>query len=262
MDFFWLYNLPNWQFGTLTVAIFVAFSIFGLKLCRHMIRRFVGNHSHNDLVSYYLAAVGVFYGITLGLIAVGTYTSYSETSSIVSQEAAAVSALYRDISAYPEPARTQLRDQLKKYVHIVIEDVWPLQQKGEIPMFGTEQLNKINESLLAFTPDTERDKIIHAEALSQFNNLLTQNSLRLESVQGGLPLTMYMVIIIGALLNIMVSWLFVSENFRLHSLLNIIMAGLLGLLVFLIAVMDYPFRGGYSIKPDGLEFVRGNVMKD
>lgn len=60
----------------------------------------------------------------------------------------------------------------------------------------------------------------------------------------------------------MVSWLFILDNFRLHSLLNILMAGLLGLLVFLIAVMDYPFRGNYSIKPDGLEFVRDNIMKD
>lgn len=63
-------------------------------------------------------------------------------------------------------------------------------------------------------------------------------------------------------LNIMVSWLFIIENLRLHSLLNIIMAGLLGLLAFLIAVKDYPYRGSYSIQPDGLEFVRSNVMKE
>lgn len=262
MDFFWLYNLPNWQFALLTVATFIAFSMIGLWLSRRMIIRFIGKHSHNDMVSFYLAAVGVFYGITLGLIAVGTYTSYSNADSIASQEAAAVSALYRDISSYPEPERSTLRQQLKEYVRIVIEDVWPLQQQGEAPRFGTQQLNRMNITLLEFTSNTEREKIIHVEALNQFNNLLTQNSLRLQSVKNGLPITMYMVIIIGALLNIMVSWLFIIDNFRLHSLLNILMAGLLGLLVFLIAVMDYPYRGNYSIKPDGLEFVRDNIMAD
>jgi hypothetical protein len=262
MNFFWLYDLPNWQFGLLTVVVFIVFSMVGLALSRRAILRFIGKHAHNDMVSFYLAAVGVFYGITLGLIAVGTYTSYSEADSIAAQEAASVSALYRDVSSYPEPARTVLRNQLKEYARIVIEEVWPLQQLGGVPRFGTKQLDNINMSLLEFAPTTEREKIIHAEALHQFNILLTQNSLRLQSVKNGLPITMYMVIIIGALLNIMVSWLFIIDNFRLHSLLNILMAGLLGLLVFLIAVMDYPYRGNYSIQPDGLEFVRDNIMKD
>lgn len=262
MDFFWLYELPNWLFGSLTVFVFIAFSMLGLTFSRRMVLRFVGNHLSNDIVSFYLAAVGVFYGITLGLIAVGTYTNYSAADGIVSQEAASVSALYRDMSSYPEPTRSVLRDQLKDYVHIVIEEVWPRQQQGEVPRFGTDKLNLINETMLEFNPETEREKIIHAEALSQFNQLLTENSLRLQSVQSGLPITMYVVIIVGALLNIMVSWLFIIENLRLHSLLNIIMAGLLGLLVFLIAVMDYPYRGSYSIQPDGLEFVRSNVMKE
>ena len=58
-----------------------------------------------------------------------------------------------------------------------------------------------------------------------FNQLLTENSLHLQSVQSGLQITMYVVVIVGALLNIMVSWLFIIENLRLHSLLNIIMEG-------------------------------------
>ncbi|GGY65430.1 hypothetical protein GCM10011613_06610 [Cellvibrio zantedeschiae] len=262
MNLYWLYDLPNWLFCALVVVAFVTFSMLGLWLSRRLVLRFIGKHPNNDIVSFYLAAVGVFYGITLGLIAVSTYTSYSEAGDIASQEAAAISALYRDINSYPEPERSKLRQQVKEYVRIVIEDVWPRQQQGEAPMFGTHQLNQINTTLLEFTPNTEREKIIHTEALNQFNNALTQNSLRLQSVQSGLPATMYMVIIIGALLNIMVSWLFIIENFRLQSLLNILMAGLLGLLVFLIAVMDYPYRGDYSIKPDGLEFVRDNIMKE
>lgn len=70
MDFFWLYNLQNWQFGLLTVATFIAFSMIGLWHSRRMVIRFIGKHPYNDMVSFYLAAVGVFYGISLGLIAV------------------------------------------------------------------------------------------------------------------------------------------------------------------------------------------------
>lgn len=259
--FFKLYNIPNWQFGLITVSTFVVFSMLGLWFSRRLVIRFIGMHPHNDIISFYLAAVGVFYGITLGLIAVGTYTTYTEVDGIASQEAAAVSALHRDISSYPEPIRSQLHQQLTEYVDLVIKE-WPLQQQGEIPRSGTDQLNLMNTTLLNFDPITERDKIIHAEALHEFNQLLTQNSLRLQSIQNGLPFTMYAVLIVGALLNIMVSWLFIIENLRLHSLLNVIMAGLLGLLVFLIAVMDYPYRGNYSIQPNGLKLVKDNVMNE
>jgi hypothetical protein len=54
-----------------------------------------------------------------------------------------------------------LRDQLKDYVGIVIEEVWPREQQGETPMFGTDKLNLINETMYEFNPETEREKIIH-----------------------------------------------------------------------------------------------------
>lgn len=262
MDFFWVYDLPKWAFGLLTVATFVITSMFGMYFTRPLASRFIGKQSQNDMVSYYLAAVGVFYGITLGLIAVSTYTTYSEAGSTTSNEAAAVSALYRDVNNYPDPKRSELRNELKEYVRIVIEEVWPSQQRGGDIRFGTKQLERINTAMFDFVPKDEREQIIHSEALKQFNNLLTQNSLRAQIITSGLPQIIYMVLIIGALLNIIVTWLFVTDNIRLHQLLNALMAGLLGLLVFLIAVMDYPFRGHYSIPPDGLEFVRSNIMKD
>jgi len=212
------------------------------------------------MVSYYLATVGVFYGITLGLISVGTYTSFAEIDTAASTEAVTLSALYNDVSSYPEPIRSQLRQQLSDYTNTVIEVVWPEQQKGQVSIKGFNILKQVNTTLIYFEPTTEREKIIHAEAFRQFNRLLELNNARLQSVQSGLPMTMYVVIVIGALLNIMVSWLFIIDNYQLHNALNILMAALLGLLVFLIAVMDNPYRGDYSVGPDAFEFVRDRVI--
>jgi len=66
-------------------------------------------HSHNEVVGYYLAAVCVFYGITLGLLAVATWQTYSDVATRVGEEAAAVGALYRDVSGLPEPNRKELQ---------------------------------------------------------------------------------------------------------------------------------------------------------
>ena len=98
-------------------------------------------------------------------------------------------------------------------------------------------------------------------AMRQFNNMVVLRRMRLQSVPSGLPGSMYSVILIGALLNIMVSWLFVVENVGLHSFLNVLMAALLGLLVYLIAAMDNPFRGDFSVSPDAFVEVRDQLMK-
>lgn len=260
MDMYWVYDLPNWLFGCLTVGFFVGFAFFGLIVHRRFVLRIFGRHPHNDMVSYYLAAVGVFYGITLGLISVGTYTTFSEVDAEVSFEANTLAAIYNDVGSYPEPARTQLQKQLGDYTSIVIDVTWPLQRKGEIGTAGFDKLRDVNQTLSAFEPVTPREQIIHAEVFRQFNQLLELNSQRLQSASSGLPLTMYVVIVVGALLNIMVSWLFIIDNFRLHNALNILMAALLGLLVFLIAAMDNPYRGEYSVGPDVFEFVRDRVI--
>jgi uncharacterized membrane protein YqgA involved in biofilm formation len=55
-------------------------------------------------------------------------------------------------------------------------------------------------------------------------------------------------------------WLFVVEKKRLHDLLTAVLASLLGLLVFLLAVMDFPFRGEFSVGPDSFELVYQQLM--
>ena len=49
-------------------------------------------HSHNEIVGFYLSAVCLFYGITLGLLAVGTWQAYSDVDSKVDEEASVLAA--------------------------------------------------------------------------------------------------------------------------------------------------------------------------
>ena len=127
MSFYWVYDIPNWLFGGLTIAATVAISLIGLYVTREWVRRVHGDrHSHNEVVGFYLSAVCVFYGITLGLIAVATWQAYTDVETRVGAEAAAVGALYRDVSSFPDPNRTQLQADLRQYTRQVIDVAWPL----------------------------------------------------------------------------------------------------------------------------------------
>ncbi len=99
MSLIWLYDLPNWLFTLLLVSAWIAVGLAGLFLTRNWVAKLHFQHSHNEVVSYYLSAAAVFYGIALGLIAVATWQAFSDTSTKVESEAASLAALYRDVSS-------------------------------------------------------------------------------------------------------------------------------------------------------------------
>lgn len=202
MNFYGMYDLPNWLLCGLTVFLFVSFALIGQSLTRKAARSLLGDSDHNDLVGHYLAAFGVFYGITLGLISVGTWENFSDVEAKAAQEASSVAALYRDVSSYAEPKRTELTDALREYTRYVIEEAWPLQQKGIVLKGGTECINSFQQKLVTFEPVTENQKILHAEALRQFNQMIELRRLRLQSVTQGLASTLWLVIFAGAVMNI------------------------------------------------------------
>lgn len=147
MNFYWVYDLPNWLFCLMCVAFFVGFALIGQRLTRRATRKLLGDSDHNDLVGHYLAAFGVFYGITLGLISVGTWENFSDVETKAAQETASVAALYRDVSSYPEPKRTELTDELRDYTRYVVDVAWPAQRQGIVPVGGTDVSIAFNKNL-------------------------------------------------------------------------------------------------------------------
>jgi Protein of unknown function (DUF4239) len=57
---YWVYDLPNWLFGTLTIAVAEAIALGGLYATRKWVRRIHGTeHSHNEDVAWPLQRRGI-----------------------------------------------------------------------------------------------------------------------------------------------------------------------------------------------------------
>ena len=262
MSLYWVYDLPNWMFCLLSMATFLSFGLAGLFGTRRWVRKVhERDHSHNDIVGYYLAAVTVFYGITLGLVAVGTWNTYSEVAGKVDREAQVVASLYRDVARYPEPMRTALIGDLRSYLRQVIDVSWPQQRKGIVPVGSGPFLDRFQDDLLAFEPVTPGQQILHAEAYKQFNFLIEARRSRLDSVTASIPSSLWITVIVGALVSITVTLFFDTASFKMHVWMTALMSGLLGLMIFLVATLDNPFRGKVSVGPQPLEHIY-QLIKD
>lgn len=248
MDFYWLYDLTNPQLFAVICGTVVAFSLGGCLLFRSRFDKWFGlTESDNDVIGHFLSFTGIFYGITLGLIAVGVWDSFNQTQDKVNAEAASIGALYRDVGQLPEPHKTKLLRNVRLYTDFIVNTSWGLQQQGIVPGGGNIKTRAIADELYAVHPTDVREQVILSETLSQFNQMLVARNLRLQAIQDGLPPSMWFVIILGTVLNIILTWLLVIKNPRLDIVVNLIVSLLLGSVLFFIVAMDNPFRGNLSV---------------
>ena len=136
----------------------------------------------------------------------------------------------------------------------------PAQQRGVISRASTALVTTFQQELLAFEPETPGQEILHAETIREFNAFVEARRQRLYGVEKGLPVELWYVVIIGAVLSIVLTWLFALERLGIHLIVSGILAMFIGVTVFLIAAMDHPFRGTFSISPEAFEIVLKTLM--
>lgn len=259
--FFWIYDIPT---ATLALYFAVAFvggtwaAIFLISpIFRFLIR---SQDGINDFVGYALGAFGVFYGLLLGLLAVSSYENTSELEGIVASEAAALAGLWRDVDNYPEPARTNLQDKLRIYTANLIDGEWPAQRRGLMDREGVRLATTFQKDLCRFSPENVSQEILHAETMRAFNHMVEFRSKRIQNTNNGIPAVMWWVVMIGAVVNTLIITFF-KVRFDVHLLIGGLLALVVGSLIFVVAVLDYPFRGEVSIGPERIKVVYDALMK-
>jgi len=258
---YWIYDYPKWAIAILFVAVFVGATWFGIFLTRATIHSWIHREKRtNEMVGFALSSFFVLFGLLLGLVAVATYQNYSGATDAVDKEASTIAALARDFDGFPQPVRGQLQDRLIEYTRYTIEDGWPEQRKGIIPSGGKDRIASLFQVLSAFEPVKRTEEIFYAEALQEFNRLLEVRRVLLANVQIGLPSVIWWVVVFGALLNIVLIWLQDME-IHVHLILGGILAAILGAVIFLIAMLDNPFRGGVGFGPGSIVLVYDSLKQ-
>src|SRR6478672_4984672 len=169
-----LYEIRPFYAAVILIVLIETVSMIGLFVTRRfLIPRLHYHDGANDAVSGTVQAIGVFYGITVGLIAIGVWNSYVNASDLVSKEAMSVGALYRDVSGYPQPIRGELQAKVREYTVFVIDQAWPAQKIGQSQYVngGTKIMDELQARLYMFEPATAGQTALHTETLKAFNNL-------------------------------------------------------------------------------------------
>ena len=171
--FYWIYDLPALWVIVLFEAAFVGVFWLGTLLLRPFIGPWLREEPRlNDMLAAFLQYFGVIFGLLLGLLAVATYQNRLDVEKSNANEASSLSALYRNVTAYPEPSRTELQNLLQEHTRYLIEDAWPQQRKGIVPVDESHRITALQARLALFEPQTKAQELLHENTLRQFNHLL------------------------------------------------------------------------------------------
>ncbi len=259
--FYWIYAYSPLSMGALFAFVFVAATLFVIFFFNRFFHSWFHNDERtNDMVGFALSSFSVLYGLLVGLIAVAAYQNFSTVSDIATKEASSLAAMYRDLRGYPQPIRGRLQEDLREYTRYVIDKAWPEQRRGIVPTEGSHRIEQFMDDLLTFKPSEKSEEIIHAEALRQLDNYIELRRARLANVTTGIPAVLWWVVFIGALISVVLIAMLAMEV-HVHLILGGALSLFLGLVIFLIAAMDNPFRGQVSVGPEAFQTVYDTLMK-
>ncbi len=254
-----IYDVPTWEMALAVVVVIVGASLVGLVVCTRLLPIHI-RHKHNELAGFNSALVGVVFAVLLAFIAVAGWESFGKAGDTAAIEAALTGDLARDAVAMPEPLRTQLIDDIRDYVAIVLTKEWPAMAKGaEFGDEGWAPLRKLHRDLTSLKTSDPVEVAIFAETLGRLNSLYDARRSRLLAAHDHIQPAVWWVVLLGAVITISFTFLFGMENFTIHVWMTTAVATSLALVIVLIVAFDYPFRGEVQIGPDAFENVKHNM---
>lgn len=257
-----LYQWPLWVGLTLIVVGLIVIAQVTLFLVRRFLpARMKFGHDDSHYGTAILHSMLVVYGLIAALIAINVYEVYAEVAKTVAREASAISALWRDAGAYPEPMRSETRNVIRDYTRQIITEAWPEQRRGITPGGGVAMVDSIQQKLHAFVPSSDTEKILHAETLRAMNEMFLVRRLRVDANREHLPTVMWRLLLFGAVLCMFAACLFHVSNPKLHALAVALLATLTAIVLFMIFAWDRPYLGEFGVDSEAYELIYDQLMK-
>jgi hypothetical protein len=247
MDFYWIYDLPTWYLGLGLKVLFIGLSVVTLIATRGVIAKHLQlSHDLDQSVSAVFGAVGMIFGLFLGLIAVAAWENRDKLDDLISQEASSIIQLYRSVSVLKNPDHQEVLKEIRGYTQNLIEVAWPAYKRGEMTDDGEAMITVIHQKITAMEHASSDQGVAYDAAVSSFAEMARARSLRIDSADISIPTPFWFVIMGGSLMSIPILYFLKVPSLRLHVLFMVAYTFYLSGIVTLIAVLDNPMRGSIS----------------
>jgi hypothetical protein len=234
--------------------LFVGTAIGGLIVVQRLVPP-ARRQEYNDVAGFIYAVLGVAYAVLLGLMVVAVWQDWQAAEDTATEEANELAAVFWLAHSLPESQARDVQELARSYARVVIQEEWPLMRQGKASPKAWDLLDELRGSLVELHPTTDAQVVLYDNELQRIHELGDARRTRLLKANEGLPAIMWVVLLLGGAIVVSFTYLFGLRSTTVHTLMVAALALSIGLVLFTIGALDYPFRGDVRIGPDAFQFV-------
>jgi hypothetical protein len=237
--------------GGLISVIVAASAAVGAALLIHRLVPVARRQANNDVAGLAFAIIGVLYAILLTFVTMSVWTTGDNARSSSRQEAQAVVDVDRYADCLDPAADRQLHELTSRYVAVVVGQEWPRMTHGQtVGATGGQSLDRVWQFINTHHPAGDNDADRQSEARTDLRSLEVARSGRLAAVDAGLPLVMWLALLVGAVLTVVNAMMFGVQGTGEYLAIIAMLAAMSALLLFAVYELEYPYQRGAAIHSD------------
>ena len=240
-DFF--YSLPIWLATILVLGVALAVGL-GSSVGIQKLFRLKPTSEEKEVAINLMQVVAAYVGFLIAFAGVQVWQDFVDARAGISHEAATAKQLYQDLTMYGPETRAA-RQALLGYVVSITEDEWPRLQHEQGSESTEAALQNVFTEVGKLDPQDNRTTEIYSEMMGKLNDLVEFRHDRIIESQIGVPLILWTIGLVGALLTVAYASAFTPTRTNIAMIAGISLT--LGLVFLFILTVDHPFKGGFSV---------------
>jgi hypothetical protein len=229
-------------------------AVVGLVLVQRLVPPDL-REEQNDVAGFIFAVLGVAYAVLLAFVVIAVWQNYETAKTNVDTEANELAGVYFLASRLPEPQRTHVQDLARTYARVVVEQEWPIMERGQTSERADSLVHQLRLELLEFNPRTEGEQVLYERGLTQLHDAVDARRSRLLEVREGIPNLLWVVLVVGGVITVSFTYLFGLKSNVAHALMVAALTLLICGILFTIAEFNNSFSGPVEIQPEAFREV-------
>jgi hypothetical protein len=242
-------DVPEWVIGVLLVAGLPAFMVLLQALVHRRFPRW-RRGEHNDAAGIMLSAAVVVYSVSIGLCVITLWDKYEEARRATEAEATNLAALAGGTGVLADPFGERIRAGVLAYNRDVV-DRWSQRVQGDPSASVSSDLDGLVAAVGEIRADTDAQRAFVDDATARLARAseLRATTLRLAHEQQ-LPNVLWVTVLGGSVIVLGLCLTCGVQDRALRTILLVGVAATVGMNLFLVVELNYPFYGDIAIKPN------------
>lgn len=202
---------------------------------------------HNDIAGFVFAVVGVIYAVLLAFFAIGVWERFEAAEQRTYDEAGRLTVVYRKSDLFAQDHL--IRAELKRYTALVVDREWTDMANGGHNDGAHQLIERIAFQIRHLPVRSPAQQNVHGAMVQSIDDAMVDRDYRVALSTIGINKFLWGILIAGAVTTILFAYLFAYNNrWSMVSIVGLL-AFSLALVLYLIAAVNYPFRGEVRVGP-------------